>query len=500
MMAWKSFWRPCVAIAGFPLLIYGLAFAHPALAGAGDECQVVPHERSQKLAILQAAIAGDGNAARSYQTLLAQQAQRLHQCRQQSQITTQATWLRLYPCDRHPGMLDALLDEIVNRGYNQVYIDAFSNGQVLLPAADNPTVWASVLQEPGAENTDLLAMAIQKGRQRGLKVYAWVFSLNFGYAYAIRPERQGVLARNGSGETTASTAVKASLETGRDITTTDEIFVDPYHPQVLSDYRQLIQAILKRRPDGILFDYIRYPKGVGGASVASKVKDLWIYGEAAQQALYERALNQKGQELIRRYVTQGYVTAEDLIAVDKLYPLEKEPLWQGRISSMPWTESVAKRLPLIQQELWKLTVAHAMQGPVDFLTTFANLAHEQGVPAGAVFFPEANQTVGRGFDSRLQAWDRFPPTIEWHPMAYGVCGHAGCIVEQVQRVMEQAPAGTRVFPVLAGMWQQATAERPALEAQMFALRSQFPTLQGVSHFSFGWQEPNWERDRKFCRG
>lgn len=85
-------------------------------------------------------------------------------------------------------------------------------------------------------------------------------------------------------------------------------------------------------------------------------------------------------------------------------------------------------------------------------------------------------------------------------MAYGVCGHAGCIVEQVQRVMEQAPAGTRVFPVLAGMWQQATAERPALEAQMFALRSQFPTLQGVSHFSFGWQEPNWERDRKFCRG
>lgn len=54
------------------------------------------------------------------------------------------------------------MDRIVNRGYNQVYLEVFYDGQVLLPATANPTAWPSVIRTPGAENIDILATAIKK--------------------------------------------------------------------------------------------------------------------------------------------------------------------------------------------------------------------------------------------------------------------------------------------------------------------------------------------------
>jgi hypothetical protein len=43
-------------------------------------------------------------------------------------------------------------------------------GRCLLPKADNRTAWPSVVQTDGYERRDLLAEAIQKGRERGLDV------------------------------------------------------------------------------------------------------------------------------------------------------------------------------------------------------------------------------------------------------------------------------------------------------------------------------------------
>ena len=493
MMRQKSIVASLVAIALTISLLGHRLVGHSAQAQALNECQVPAAAINQKATLLQAALAGDANAQRTYQAMIGQQGQNLAQCRGQSPLQTQGVWLRLYPCDTKSGVMDAVLDRIVDRGYNQIYVDTFSNGQVLLPSGANPTPWSSVVQAPGYEQTDLLAQVIQKGHDRGLKVYAWMFALNFGYTYAMRPDRQQVLARNGQGETSLTVGTKVSQDTSVDLTVQDEIFADPYNAQAQSDYLQLVQTVLRRRPDGILFDYIRYPKGVGGASIVSKVKDLWIYGDASQQALYQRAQNQKGLELIRRYVAQGTVTANDVAAVNKLYPTEKEALWQGRSLG-----AASKGLTVIQADLWNLVVAHAMQGPIDFLTAAAAPAQQQGVAVGAAFFPEANQSIGRGYDSRLQAWDRFPGSIEWHPMAYSICGDTSCINAQVQKVLSQASPGMIVAPVLTGQWQQAT-ERPSLEAQMWALRSLSPPVHSISHFSFGWQERQMERDRQFCR-
>jgi hypothetical protein len=279
-------------------------------------------------------------------------------------------------------------------------------------------------------------------------------------------------------------------------------FIDPYSPQARQDYAGMIQQLLKRKPDGMLFDYVRYLRGVGAASVVTKPSDLWIYSEASQQTLLQRGLNQKGQELIRRYVTQGFITANDIAAVNELYPDEAEPMWQGR-SVPPGAKTMGtpgERLPLLQWQLWYLSVAHAVQGIIDFVHLAVEQVDPQGIPSGAVFFPGGNRPVGQGgFDSRLQAWDRFSPEMQWHPMAYANCQKSDCIMEEIERVLSMAPEGTQVIPALAGDWGVAVTNRPPLEDQMYALRRYSSRINSVSHFAYSWQEPESDRDRKFCQ-
>jgi hypothetical protein len=497
---WKSLHHGTIALTLLSLM-GGLSLSpKPAEAQVITFCHLTPEAIAQKEALRQAAIKGSKEAQKKYKILIQEHAERLEKCRKQTWPRDLAIWIRLYPCDIRKGELDGVMDRIVNRGYNQVYIEAFFNGQVLLPVAENRTPWPSVLRAPGYEKTDLLAQALQKARERGLGAYAWMFSMNFGYTYAQRSERQWALARNGYGQTSLTAGISRGLSTEIGAFNPDEAFIDPYNPQAKQDYYQMAQAIAQRKPDGMLFDYIRYPRGTGTASVANQVKDLWIYGSAAQQALYKRAGNEKGLELIRRYLSKGNITAGDIVAVDRRYPNEGEPLWQGRNPPVKMAKmSPEQRQAVLQWELWQLTVAHALQGVLDFLSLAASTAQQQSIPAGAVFFPDGNQSVGRGFDSRLQPWDRFPKSLEWHPMSYGVCGNTSCILSLVKRVLNQAPAGVEVKPVIAGIWQRSISNRPPLEVQMQSLRQMAPQIKSVSHFAYSWQEPQSDRDRKFCK-
>ncbi len=464
-------------------------------------CQLSAEAIAQKDSLRAEALAGDRNAQNRYRAILTEHADLIRRCRQENWPQNQAIWLRLYPCDLREGVLEALMDRIVSRGYNQVYVEVFYNGQVLLPASENRTPWPSVVRNPGHEQADLLEQAISKGRERGLKVYAWMFSLNYGYSYTQRPDRQQALARNGQGQNSLNARTTAGLSTDLSGTGSEEAFVDPYSLQAKQDYYGLLQAILQRRPDGVLFDYIRYPRGTGSASVAGRVQDLWIYGPSAQQAFLNRATNQSGQELIRRFFSRGYITAGDIAAVKALYPTEGEPMWQGRTPSVSFASTPAPQLQaVLQWELWQLSVAHAVQGVLDFLAMAALPVQRQGIPAGAVFFPDGNQSVGQsGYDSRLQPWDRFSNSLEWHPMVYGTCGNTSCIVSQVLRVVSQAQPGTKVQPVLAGTWGQSVSNRPSLEAQMQAIRQVAPQINSVSHFAYSWQDPQSDRERKFCQ-
>jgi hypothetical protein len=467
---------------------------NPAQATLNRYCQLAQADIDRKETLRQAALAGDQTAATQYEELVKRHANELQACRRNQWPRSQATWVRLYPCDLRPGMLDALMDRIVNLGYNEVYVEAFYNGQVLLPVRDNRTVWPSVVQARGYENRDLLAEAIAAGHRRGLKVDAWLFALNFGYSYGIRHDRQQTLARNGRGYNTLTFAANGGSSNP------EEVFVDPYSSLAQSDYLRMLQLILQRRPDGVLFDYIRYPRGVGTGSVVSSVTDLWIYGSAAQQALLQRALNNKGRELIRRFINQGYLTDGDVAQIDTLFPNELEPLWQSRTPPVSGILAPpSERRPGLQHELWRLSLAHAVQGVIDFLQLVARPAQQQGIPTGAVFFPSANRPVGnQGYDSRLQHWNRFPNNMTWHPMAYGTCGNTSCIVQEIQEVLRQNGNVNHVRPVLAGAWGQALRNRPSLETQMSAVQRAAPNITSVSHFAYSWQEPEFDRTRKFC--
>jgi hypothetical protein len=466
-------------------------FTPPAQAGINNNyCHLTPAAIAQKNNLRNSYLQGNPEANQSYQNIIKEHRTLIQNCRNQNWLKTQAIWIRLYPCDARPGALDDLLDQLVNRGYNQVYVEVFYDSQVLLPPNSNPTPWQSVMDSSRGNNVDLLAQAIQKGQERGLKVYAWMFTMNFGYTYAQRRDRHGVLAVNGSGQNSLSYVPDGS-----------QAFVDPYNQQARADYYRLVEEIAKRRPDGILYDYIRYPRGTGTQSVASRVQDLWIYSDASREALYQRAQNRQGRALIDRYIRNGFISAQDIVAVKNSYPDETIPMWQGR-TPLSWEyEASAQQLQQkLQLDLWYLAVAHAAQGVVDFLAVASAPAQRLGIPTGAVFFPDGNQTVGQiGFDSRLQPWDKFPVNMEYHPMSYGVCGHSGCIVDLVRRVTNMANPRARIIPALAGGWGNAVNGRPSLENQMESIRRTLPQINSISHFAYSWQEPALDRERKFCR-
>ena len=469
--------------------------AQPATANMNRFCQISEAEAQSKESLRLAGLQGDTVSQSQYEERSRQHAEAMHSCRRAQWPENQAVWLRLYACDLHPGGLDTLMDRIVNLGYNQVYIEAFADGQVLLPKDDNPTVWPSVVQSEEFAGRDLLAEAIAAAHERGLKAYAWMFTLNFGYSYGQRSDRRQVLARNGRGSDTLDYANNG--KSGK----SEEVFIDPYNRVAQQDYQQMVQAVLARRPDGALYDYVRYPRLVGSNSVASQVKDLWIYGPSASQALVQRGTNGKGRALIQRFLEQGYLADRDVVQVDSLYPNEGEPLWQSRTPAPVAPGALAPasvRRPGLQTELWRLSVAHAIQGVVDFLQAGAMSARQAGLPAGAVFFPNGNRAIGNGYDARLQHWNRFPEWLDFHPMAYAVCGNTNCIVDEIRRVLDTRRNPATVKPALAGIWGVTEQNRPSLEIQMDALKRSLPQLKTVSHFSFDWQDAEFNRSRKFC--
>jgi Glycosyl hydrolase-like 10 len=460
----------------------------PAKAAGGPYCQFTPEEAATKEKLLTASLKDDQGKV-EYEAMVQKHREMLQICRSQTWPEEQAVWLRLYPCDIKPGSMDYVLDRIVNLGYNRIHLEVFYDSQVLLPPGDNPTPWTPVVQSPNGDQIDLLQQAIDKAHQRGLKVYAWMFTMNFGYTYAQRPDRQEALARNAKGQN--------SLSYVHDLA---QAFVDPYSPQAQTDYANLVQAVLKRKPDGILFDYVRYPRGVAGHSSVHSVKDLWIHGKSSLNALYSRATNSKGLALIKKFVETGNLSANDIKIVDQQYPKETQAKWQGSPSESDSKASASSRQNQLNQDLWFFSVAHAAQGVIDFLSLAAQPVQDRGLKAGAVFFPDANRRVsGQGFDSRLQAWDQFPTDLEWHPMAYAVCEEkTNCITDEVTKVLKTSPE-TTVIPAIAGAWGKEYRDHLPLETQIEALRKATPEVNSISHFSYAWLEPDLDRRRQSCK-
>jgi hypothetical protein len=496
---WLSFWNGLGLMSRASVLLIltaGLVNLEviPAIAASQSRltCQTSSAEINKKSALLQAVLNGDVDAATEYRNLVRRHAREQAECRQGSWPRDRAIWLTLYPCDTGFGEIDQLFDRIANDGYSQIYLATLANGQVLLPGNDNPTPWPSVARTPATASIDLLANAVTAGRARGIEVHAWMFALNYGYAYGQRDDRQAALARNGRGQTTLDRAVS-------DTNNADGVFVDPYSPIARQDYQRLLDAVLARDPAGVVLDYVRYPKLSGADSVADEIRDLWVYGPASRAALLDRAQTAAARSQLETYLDTGRAPA-----TPPPTPAPRNTTSSPTNTTPPPRQQTDAPAVSLQTELWNLSIAHAAQGVIDFVNLAAIPIQNQRRPVGAAFFPKGNLTIGNGFDSRLQPWDKFPASIVWHPMLYGGCNGTSCILEDLDRVRQFAPPGVTIVPALAGTWGATSQNRhPPLEAQMRAIAQVASDPRGninaVSHFSFGWQYPDLDRERKFCQ-
>ncbi|MEL7083022.1 MAG: hypothetical protein AAF268_00085 [Cyanobacteria bacterium P01_A01_bin.3] len=508
--------HPHRPIGGALLVLMALAAGCAAIASDGlpqrvwgqPTCAVPVNERRHKDELRQVSI-DDESAATAYNQLVSDHADRLEDCRRDTWPQQQAIWLRLYPHDAQPGVLADVLDRVVNRGYNQVYIEVFYEGRVMLPVADNPTVWRSVLEEAVAagevdEEYDLWAEAVRQGQARGLDVHGWMFALNFGWAYGELSDRQDVLAVNGEGETSISNAEWDADEVsdGRafysDPSELEHLFVDPYNDTARADLVTAVDALLERDPDGMLFDYIRYPTVYLQDTLITEPQQLWIYSPASRQALLEGLESDRERSLMETYIDSGTVTEDDVrdSLADRPDEVLSVEMQHFSVEQQGWADDLTSaELELYQHYFWELATDHAYRGVLEFADEVARPVDERDLAVSTVFFPQGNQSEEGGFDARMQPWDRFAPQFERHPMSYAVCDDGSCVAEQIQEVVNQSPE-SRVCPILAGTWGQDFGGHLALEDQMSVLQSALPNLDCVSHFVYAWMEPDSDRDRK----
>jgi len=465
-------------------------------------CDVSASEILRKHELRKSALIANPNDPKltsQYRSILQKHKSELQACRDRTAPQTQATWIRLYPNDFKAGVLEDVFDRMANRGYNQVFVEVFYDGRVLLPVADNPTPWRSVMEEAVKAGEvpadyDLWKQAIAIGKERGLKVYGWSFAMNFGYGYSEIKGRSSAFAINGNGENSiANTNFDRKLVANgkafyEDAYEADHLFVDPYNRIAKDDLTSAVKSLMQRNPDGMVFDYVRYPTNFTG-DLIDNVKQLWIYGKESQKALLNSIDNRNVRELMAIYLQNGNLTAKDVVETEKKLA-EAAKVQPNNIKNPNETAAIAEGL------LWNIATNHAYQGVINFVTTISTPLKQNNIPIGTVFFPNGNRREADKYEARMQPWDRFPKYMERHPMTYALCNDGKCVAEQVAEVIRQSSPETLVCPVLAGTWGQSFDGHPSFEKQMQAIREREPKINCFSHFVYAWMEPESDRLRK----
>ncbi|AFY75385.1 hypothetical protein Syn7502_03548 [Synechococcus sp. PCC 7502] len=404
----------------------------------------------------------------SYLSLVAKHKNQLAVCRSQDAIKSQALVLRLYPKDAKSEVLTDVLDRVVNRGYNAIFVEVFYDGQILLPVASNPTPWQSVTKDAVKAGTvtadyDLWAEVIRQGHERGLKVYGWAIAMNYGYSYSQFSERA-------PGKTLSN-----PLEP-------EHILVDPFNAQAKSNFAGAIANLIKRQPDGILFDYFQYSNS---KKLINNVKDLWIYGEESRQSLLGAMPDAGTKQLMASYLETGKITPEMI----KLLQVTQQNT-SGIVQTLSSSPVLVSQL--VEQMLWQLAVNHAYQGVLGFINgaiASINSTNSQ-INIGAVFAPSREI-----YNARVKTWERFPAAITRYPMIFNQCD-SKCIANEVLKIINALPVNTKVCPVLMGTWGQPWQGHPSLESQMQAIRSVAPQISCISHWDYAALEPDSDRERQ----
>ena len=164
---------------------------------------------------------------------------------------------------RQQAEMCAILDEVASLGFNTVFFQARTRGEVFYNSAIEP--WSAIVSgTPGVSpGYDPLAFVVDECHRRGLECHAWLITIPAGSAKQAK--RHG---KNATPMRHPELCVKLK----------NEWYLDPGHPQTATYLASIAKEIASNYDiDGIHLDYIRYP-GEHGKFPDSKSYDKYGKG------------------------------------------------------------------------------------------------------------------------------------------------------------------------------------------------------------------------------
>jgi uncharacterized lipoprotein YddW (UPF0748 family) len=379
-------------------------------------------------------------------------------------IRRQGLWIRPYRGDLTGLHVLEVLDNAQARGITEIYVEAFQGGKLHYKSPSGLFPLATPASATAPE-VELLKVYSREARRRGMKVYAWLHSLNFGQPYGeAHPEQ---LVRDGFGRTSGASE-KLSWR------------VSPTHPEVRRRLNLMAwELATSGMVDGIQLDYIRYPVRLkdGDVDPSADPRNFWGYSDHQMQTFFTEN-PAYDTDAMRAYLSTG-------IAPD------------GREGEY--------------LDVWKRWLAREVEELIGGIRQ-----RTQGrVRLSMAFFPNYYFHTN---DTRLQESKRwFHLFDDLSPMCYsyyldtypGPYGDYNINRELtvVEEGLAQLPPGKRpaLVPTLVedapGTPATASLHHRIFREQIAYLRGRmldgaYPSLTGLAYFTYGWLFPEHEARRK----
>lgn len=378
-------------------------------------------------------------------------------------ITRKGLWIRPYRGDLSGLHVLEVLDNAQAMGITEVYVEAFHNGKLHYKSPSNlfPLATPATATAPEVE---LLKVYSREARRRGMKVYAWLHTLNFGQAYGEAHPDQ--LVRDGFGQTSGATE-KLSWR------------VSPTHPEVRRRLNLMAWELASSgMVDGVQLDYIRYPVRLknGDVDPSADPRNFWGYSAHQQQTFF--AENPAyDTDAMRTYLSTG--VAPDGREVEYL-------------------------------DVWKRWLAREIEELIGGIRQRT----EGRIRLSMAFFPNYYFHTN---DSRLQEskrwfylFDDLSPMcysyyLDTYPGPYGDY-NINRELETIEEGLAALPAGKRpvLLPTLVedapGTPASASLHHRIFREQIAYLRGRmldgaYPSLAGLGFFTYGWIFPEHEKRR-----
>lgn len=381
-------------------------------------------------------------------------------------IRRRGLWIRPYLGDLSGLNVLEVLDNAQSMGITEIYVETFHAGKLHYKSPSGLFPLATKLANgQTAADPELLKVYSREARRRGMKVYAWLHTLNFGQAYGeAHPEQ---LVRDGFGRYSGATEGQSWR-------------VSPSHPEVRRRLNLMAWELASSgMVDGIQLDYIRYPVRLKEGDIDSSAdpRNFWGYSESQMQTFFSEN-PAYDTDAMRTYLTTG--TAPD-----------------GRDAEY--------------LDVWKRWLAHE----IEELIAGIRQRTEGRVRLSMAFFPNYYFHVN---DSRLQEskrwfylFDDLSPMcysyyLDTYPGPYGDY-NINRELEEIEAGLSRLPVGKRpeLVPTLVedapGTPASASLHHRILREQIAYLRGRmldgaYPSLVGLAFFTYGWLFPEHEARRK----